>query len=222
MNKTTRSDHRTPVTCSCGNEFTVPPNKRGSWVYCLECNEEVLALEPDDRAHMEEQRRPAMERHVRAIAFWLAVGGLLFGISGFTHIVSHTSPEYLPPSGLGYVVEGLLVMALGGGLVYFALQVQQHRSWTWPVLRYGAGLVVPVLAAGLYLRLVPLQFPVPVTLVYAVLVGYVLYRADSRELFTSAYREIVNTLRGNILSILKSVVFWGPLLTMVGFLLLIG
>ncbi len=216
------SGNRVAITCSCGNEFTVPPNKHGSWVYCLSCNEETLALAPSERERMEEQRRPSMERHVRAIAFWLAVGGLLAGISGFTNIVSHTSPAYLPDVGAGYVVEGLFLMFMGGGFLYLALQVQQHRSWTWPVLQYGASAVAVLLPAGWFMEWVPLRPPGVVLQVFALLVLFALYRPDSRDLFTDSYRRIIHTLRGSIWTMCRSVVFWGPFLVLAATLLLSG
>ena len=216
------SGNRVAITCSCGNEFSVPPNKRGSWVYCLSCNEETLALDPSERQRMEDERRPSLERHVRAIAFWLAVGGILAGMSGFANIVRHTSPAYLPELGAGDVVEGLVLMLLGCGFLYLSLQVQQHRSWTWPTLRYGALPVILLLPAGWYMEWIPLRPPGMVLLLFALLVEFAVYPSDSRELFTDAYRRIIRTLRGSIWSMFRSVVFWGPLLGLAGALLLSG
>lgn len=213
------SGNRIPAVCSCGNEFTVAPNKRGEWVYCLSCNEETLALEPSERERLEERRRPSMERHIRAIALWLAVGGFLLGVSGFSNIVRHSSPAFLPSTGIGYVAEGLLMMGVGSGFIYTGTQVQAHRYWTWPVLRYGSLPVAVLLLAGFYLGGVPMQFPALVLVVFAALVGYVLYPSNSGELFTEEYRRITNIFRGSIHSVVWSEVFWGPVLVLAAVLL---
>lgn len=218
MTTTTRSEpgNRIRTRCSCGNEFSVPPSKRGTYVHCLECHEETLALNPEERARIEERRNPAVERHVLGLALWVAVFGLLLGMAGMAFLIEKTPPELVPTLGLGPVPEGLGMMLVGAGLIYLSMCLQRFTPWSGTSMLFGAivlGVLVPI---GFFFGVLPLHAVLIGLLSVLLLAILVLSPQEHRELFSPAYREILGTFRQSVFSSFRSYVVWVPLLIAAG------
>ncbi len=216
MTSTARTEpgNRIRTTCSCGNEFTVPPSQRGEYVRCLSCNEETLALEPEERQRIEKKRKPSVERRVLATALWVAVIALLLGMAGITYLIEKRPPEFLPPLNLGPTPESLLMLMISGGLIYLSFGLQRYESWAANILQFGSPVFLLAAIAGMYFGLVPVHPVLIGILSVFALALLVLLPRENRKVFTTEYRELQRHFRQSIMSCLRNYVTWVPLLIM--------
>ncbi len=209
MTNQSRVRNRIYRDCSCGNTLSIPPNKRGEHVFCLECGSRLVALEPETLETLEEKRSRGLERHIQSISLWLAVSGLIMGIVGVFFLLKKDITVTVSP-----VLEtkggGALMMIMAGFLFWLAPNVANHRDWSRTITLVVLSALTVLIVAGMAMNYLQITVVSVGILVWNALVIGLLYPEETGELFTDDYRELMTADPPSLLHSLGSFLFWIP------------
>jgi hypothetical protein len=223
-----------PTACSCGKSFDAPDVWAGRVIRCEQCGQTLLV--PNQEVSLPRGKKPcprcgepmfkvleacpkcgawsgrrdlAMEGHLRAIALWLRVGGLLsLGMLGLMLFIS--SQARLPQGGMELMISG--GVSLGFIVLGFALSRYSNAARIITgilTILYGLVLLGTIALGGAASI---------VAFVWLALWGawscallWALFNSRSARICTAAYRDGVAATPDQRPSIFRSVFFWIPM-----------
>ncbi len=149
------------------------------------------------------------ERHIRAIAIWSTLGGLVMSLYALSTVLTYRS--YYGPVGGTVDLIGLyyvLSLLLGLANVFVGVSLWRYRRWAHWTAIFLAGFSALLAVTGMSWGLNLLALP-PV--LWAAGVIWALTRPCAGTIFSEAYRDLVTQRHLEKVRWARSVFFWLPL-----------